>query len=135
MASLCCQVSSCGKEGGCVEQQRPCLLQLMKENWEELGIALKSDKYILQLMKETKQKFDRMKKNGNLIEASSLRKTTFNLAAVDWRDKVNQDRRLRADWRREKLAFIEVLHKIHLICFDVSGRQLFGICLKLFIFH
>ena len=107
MASLCCQVSSCGKEGGCVEQQRPCLLQLMKENWEELGIALKSDKYILQVMKETKQKFNRMKKNGNLIEASSLRKTTFNLAAVDWRDKVNQDRRLRADWRKEKLAFIE----------------------------
>ena len=74
----------------------------MKENWEELGIALKSDKYILQLMKETKQKFDRMKKNGNLIGASSLRKTTFNLAAVDWRDKVNQDRRLRADLRKEK---------------------------------
>ena len=74
----------------------------MKENWEELGIALKSDKYILQLMKETKQKFDRMKKNGNLIEASSLRKTTFNLAAVDWRDIVNQDQRLRADLRKEK---------------------------------
>ena len=55
----------------------------MKENWEELGIALKSDKYILQVMKETKQNFNRMKKNGNLIEASSLRKTTFNLAAVE----------------------------------------------------
>ena len=58
-------------------------------------------------MKETKEKFDRMKKNSNLIEASSLRRTTINLAAVDWRDKVNQDRRLRADWRNEKLAFID----------------------------
>ena len=55
------------------------------------------------MMKKSKQKFD----SGNLIEASSLSKTTFNLAAVDWRDKVNQDRRLRADWRKEKLAFIE----------------------------
>ena len=58
-------------------------------------------------MKETKEKFDRMKKNSNLIEASSLRRTTINLAAVDWRDKVNQDRRLIADWRNEKLAFID----------------------------
>merc|ERR1719234_1661795 len=48
-----------------------------------------------------------MKKNSNLIEASSLRRTTINLAAVDWRDKVNQDRRLRADWRNEKLSFID----------------------------
>ena len=48
-----------------------------------------------------------MKMSGNLIEASSLSRTTFNLAAADWRDKVNQDRRLRADWRKEKLAFIE----------------------------
>jgi len=105
IASLCCRVGSCGKEGGCVEQQHPCLLQLLKENWMELGIALQSDKNILQLMKKTKQKFDKMKMSGNLIEASSLSRTTFNLAAADWRDKVNQDRRLRADWRKEKLAF------------------------------
>ena len=45
--------------------------------------------------------------SGNLIEASSLSRTTFNLAAADWRDKVNQDRRLRADWRKEKLAFMD----------------------------
>ena len=32
-------------------------------------------------------------------------------------------------------ANVQVLHKIHLICFDVSGTRLFGICLKLFIFH
>ena len=48
----------------------------------ELGIALQSDKNILQLMKKTKQKFDKMKMSGNLIEASSLSRTTFNLAAV-----------------------------------------------------
>ena len=68
---------------------------------------MQSDKNILRMMKGTKQKFDKMKKNGNLIEASALSRTTFNLAAPDWRDKVNQDRRLRADWRKEKLAFIE----------------------------
>ena len=68
MASLCCQVSSCGKEGGCVEQQRPCLLQLLMENWEEVDIALRLDKNILQLMKKTKQKFDKMKNNGKLPE-------------------------------------------------------------------
>ena len=73
----------------------------------ELGIALQSDKNILQLMKKTKQKFDKMKMSGNLIEASSLSRTTFNLAAADWRDKVNQDRRLKADWRKEKLAFMD----------------------------
>ena len=65
------------------------------------------DKNILQLMKKTKQKFDKMKISGNLIEASSPSRTTFNLAAADWRDKVNQDRRLRADWRKEKLAFMD----------------------------
>ena len=57
--------------------------------------------------KKTKQKFDKMKISGNLIEASSPSRTTFNLAAADWRDKVNQDRRLRADWRKEKLAFMD----------------------------
>ena len=98
---------SCGKEGGCVEQQDPCLLQLLKENWEEVGIALQSDKNILQMMKKTKQKFDKMKISGNLIEASSLSRTTFNLAAADWRDKVNQEWGLRADWRKEKLAFMD----------------------------
>ena len=66
----------------------------------ELGIALQSDKNILQLMKKTKQKFDKMKMSGNLIEASSLSRTTFNIAAADLRDKVNQDRRLRANWRK-----------------------------------
>ena len=48
-----------------------------------------------------------MKISGNLIEASSLSWTTFNFAAADWRDKVNQDRRSRADWRKEKLAFMD----------------------------
>ena len=64
---------------------------------------MQSDKNILHMMKKSKQKFD----SGNLIEASSLSRTTFNLAAADWRDKVNQDRRLRADWRKEKLAFMD----------------------------
>ena len=68
---------------------------------------MQSDKNILQMMKKTKQKFDKMKISGNLIEASSLSRTTFNLAAADWRDKVNQDRRLRADCRKEKLAFMD----------------------------
>ena len=36
--------SSCHGEGGCVEQQQPCLLQVVKENWEEIGISLKIDK-------------------------------------------------------------------------------------------
>ena len=63
----------------------------MKEKWEEVDIALQSDKNLLQLMKETK--FDRMKKDNNLIEASSLRRKTFNLVAEEWRDKVNRGRR------------------------------------------
>ena len=68
---------------------------------------MQSDKNILQMMKKTKQKFDKMKISGNLIEASTQIRTTIKLAAADSRDKVNQERRLRADWRKEKLAFMD----------------------------
>ena len=50
--------SSCHGEGGCVERQQPCLLQVVKENWEEIGISLKIDKDI-RMMKDVKAKFDK----------------------------------------------------------------------------
>ena len=49
--------SSCHDEGGCLEQQQPCLLHLVKENWELIGISLKSDNNIIRLMKDVKEKF------------------------------------------------------------------------------
>ena len=62
IGSLCCNMvrgeSSCHGEGGCVEQQQPCLLQVVKENWEEIGISLKIDKDI-RMMKDVKAKFDK----------------------------------------------------------------------------
>ena len=50
--------SSCHGKGGCVEQQQPCLPQVVKENWEEIGISLKIDKDI-RMMKDVKAKFDK----------------------------------------------------------------------------
>ena len=45
IASLCCPVGRVeghgAKEGGCVEQQRPCLLQLLKKNWLKIEVELK----------------------------------------------------------------------------------------------
>ena len=68
--SLCCPVGRveghCVKEGGCVEQQRPCLLQLLKENWLKIEVELKSDKHKVEMMKDTKQKFDKVKNNKKL---------------------------------------------------------------------
>ena len=68
IASLCCPVgrgeSNCAKVGGCVQQQRPCLLHLLKENWLKIEVELKSDKHILEMMKDTKQKFDKAKNNN-----------------------------------------------------------------------
>lgn len=96
-----------------MEQQRPCLLKLLKENWEELGIALKPDRDVIKLMKDVKEKFDKVKWSSKLStekkdeQVSTLKKTTLNLAAADWKVGVNQDRSLNADWRQEKLLFIE----------------------------
>ena len=117
IVSLCCPVGRaeghCVKEGGCVEQQRPCLLQLLKENWLKIGVELKPDKHIVEMMKDTKQKFDKVKNNKKLSMekkeevVSFLTRTTFNLAAADWREKAKQDRSLRADWKQEKINFLE----------------------------
>ena len=74
------------------------------ENWLKIEVELKSDKHIVEKMKDTKQKFDKVKNNKKLSMekmgevVSSLTRTTFNLAAEDWRQKVKQDRSLRADW-------------------------------------
>ena len=102
IASLCCPVGrvegNCGKAGGCVQQQRPCLLQLLKENWLKIEVELKSDKHILEMMKDTKQKFDKAKNNKKLSMEKKdevvrlLKRTTFNLAAADWKQKALQDR-------------------------------------------
>ena len=99
---------NCGKAGGCVQQQRPCLLQLLKENWLKIEVELKSDKHILEMMKDTKQKFDKAEKNKKLSTEKKdevvrlLKRTTFN-----WKQKALQDLSLRADWKQEKINFLE----------------------------
>ena len=103
--------SSCHGKGGCVKQQKPCLLQVVKENWEEIGISLKIDKDIIRMMKDVKAKFDKARgkmsaaKKDELV--TSLKETTLNIAASNWKQKVNQDSSLNAAWRQEKVAFIE----------------------------
>ena len=83
--------SSCHGEGGCVEQQQPCLLQVVKENWEEIGISLKIDKDIIRMMKDVKAKFDKARgkmsaaKKDELV--TSLKETTLNIAASNWKQK------------------------------------------------
>ena len=36
-----------------------------------------------------------------------LKDSTMNLAAIDWKLKVNKDYSLNAAWRQEKVAFVE----------------------------
>ena len=36
-----------------------------------------------------------------------LKRTTLNLAAENWKQKALQDRSLRADWKQEKINFLE----------------------------
>ena len=38
---------------------------------------------------------------------TSLKETTLNIAASNWKQKVNQDCSLNAAWRQEKVEFIE----------------------------
>ena len=103
--------SSCHGEGACVEQQQPCLLQVVKKNWKEIGISLKIDKDIIRMMKDVKGKFDKARgkmsaaKKDELV--TSLKETTLNIAASNWKQKVNQDSSLNAAWRQEKIDFIE----------------------------
>ena len=119
IADICCKVvrgkSSCHDEGGCLEQQQPCLLHLVKENWELIGIPLKSDNNIIRLMKDVKAKFDKARANKRRSAAekcevvTGLKESTMNLAAADWRLKVNKDYSLNGAWRQdqEKVAFVE----------------------------
>ena len=74
IADVCCKIvrgkSSCHDEGGCVEQQQqPCLLHLVKENWEMIGISLKLDNNIIRLMKDVKAKFDKARANKRMSAA------------------------------------------------------------------
>ena len=117
IADVCCKIvkgkSSCHDEGGCVEQEQPCLLHLVKENWEMIDISLKLDKDIIRLMKDVKAKFDKARANTRMSAAekcevvTGLMESTMNLAAADWRLKVNKDYTLNAAWRQEKVAFVE----------------------------
>ena len=85
----------------------------MKENWRAIGISLKLDHNIIRLMKDTKDKFDKVNRNKNLSDVkkdefvNSMKETTMNLAASNWMSEVNQDRSLNAAWRQEKIAFVE----------------------------
>ena len=85
----------------------------MKENWEMIGIALKLENNIIRLMKDVKAKFDKAKANKRMSAAkrcevvTELKDSTMNLAAADWRLRVNKDYSLNAAWRQEKVAFVE----------------------------
>ena len=89
------------------------MLHLVKENWEMIGISLKLDNNIIRLMKHVKAKSDKARANKRMSAAdkwqvvTELKESTMNLAAADWRLKVNKDYPLNAAWRQEKVAFLE----------------------------
>ena len=61
------------------------MLQLLKENWEMLGIKLKLDNNIIRLMKNVKAKFDKARANTRMTEAKKcevvkeLKDSTMNI--------------------------------------------------------
>ena len=78
-----------------------------------IGISLKLDNNIIRLMKHVKAKSDKARANNRMSAAdkwqvvTELKESTMNLAAADWRLKVNKDYPLNAAWRQEKVAFVE----------------------------
>ena len=55
--SFCCEsdrqyVALCLQEGGCMEQDKPCLLQKVKLAWQRAGIAMMGDKSIKEKIKK-----------------------------------------------------------------------------------
>ena len=75
--------------------------------------ALVLDNNIFRMLKDMKAKFDKAKANKRMSAAkrceivTELKESTMNLAAADWRLKVNKDYSLNAAWRQEKVAFVE----------------------------
>ena len=62
-----------------------------------IGISLKLDNNIIRLMKHVKAKSDKARANKRMNAAdkwqvvTELKESTMNLAAADWRLKVNKD--------------------------------------------
>ena len=79
--------------------------------WEEIGISLKIDKDIIRMMKDVKTRFDKGRGKMTAVKknelVTNLKETTLNIAASNWKSKVNQDCSLNAAWRQEKIAFVE----------------------------
>ena len=78
-----------------------------------IGVTVKLDNHILRLMKDVKGKFDKARANKRMSEVKKcevvreLKESTLNLAAADWKLKVNRDYSLNAAWRQEKVAYVE----------------------------
>ena len=63
------------------------------------------------MMKDVKTRFDKGRGKMTAVKknelVTNLKETTLNIAASNWKSKVNQDCSLNAAWRQEKIAFVE----------------------------
>ena len=98
----------------CLLTSNPCLLAKLKSPWERGGFPLKNDRYLLEVLKKVKQKFDkeraRKQKKGMTDEeerrvAETFSSSTLNLAAANWLKAITQEK-MRADWKQQKIAFL-----------------------------
>ena len=106
--------SVCLESGGCREKGAPCLLYKIKVQWMEAGIpTFDEDRQIITKLSALKSSFDKKKKNTKLsnqnkqIYIDKLKQTTFNLAPVDWEDRIRREKFLSAAANLERIRIVK----------------------------
>ena len=97
----------------CLLTNNPCILAKLKSPWQQGGFPLKKDRYLLDVLKQVKRKFDRerarkqrgMKDEEERRVAETFSSTTLNLSAANWRKAITEEK-MRADWKQQKIAFL-----------------------------
>ena len=74
---------------------------------------MKEDPHIIRLLKNVKSEFDKQKARRHITDderrqiVERMVSSTLDLAPKNWRKLINEETNLRADWRREKIHFLE----------------------------
>ena len=105
----------CHEQGGCKDQNNPCILFKIKESWILPGLPIKErDDNIVRMFDKIKARLaakkkalssSRLTEQDRLLFCKSLKETTINLAPEEYETKVKSDQALPAA-RKKKLLEI-----------------------------
>ena len=122
--SICCRVQGpanskekrgiCRLQGGCMENESPCLLFKIKERYLEASLPiLDNDYHIIQKITKLNDGFLIKKRNTRLADeakeeyVNKLRRTTLNLAPADFKRRIRGDQILSAVQHYQKITLME----------------------------